>query len=290
MTKLLFSVRGAFFAFLLSVFAISCGNDDPLTITNSPEANIQEVPLNEELATTFPQSLIFIGKMSETSYITVLNSLPTTQAVYDSVFAKMMHANMTLLEYDNKVFGLIPKHAFRADFELLEILSGLGFKAKQKNDLVTIILDKNQKCLTAKPLEEVDSLLQGVDGTVQTLNCFIDDQFIHQYTISGKVFYIPADQMKQMTKGAKQTNGQLSESEFSRGAYVVKIPESLWEKIPGMSGGSLTANINGKEKFLGLQTNRMIMGGIEPNGDTTKFFLLGFQPVLEEDFVETEEQ
>lgn len=252
-------------------------------INSFEKAEISKQKVNEISASEFPGTLVFVFQKENKSLI-VLNSLPNLYKGYDAeIYSKMQHGNMSIIESDEGIFGLIPKHVFVGlNEDLVLSLKAKGLKPNPNEDIITFTLPKKiQKTLTCKLFDNLEpERLEATPCILKTLNCF--DSSIYQYKIKGVLHYLSPEEQELIFKNALNSLGQKAEAVNTKGLYVVSVPNDIFDEILGMSGGSCTVNIDGEDYFLGINTNRLVT--LSTNGkDTIMNTLMVIQPVLSSD-------
>ena len=242
--------------------------------------------LDEKTASSFPGTILMVAEANGNMAV-VFNSLPLTVSDFTDDYNAFQHGNVTMLEVDGQTYGIMPKHMFGKDIDLREALRSQNFNiVKNNSDIVSIRLKKKQATLTAEPFEKLEpEKLDGAPCTVRTLNYFKGEPGIREYLIQGTLHYISPTFQKANAVNTVNMFGKKTEGVPTDGMYVVRVPNVFFWDILGMSGGSATVTVDGKERFLGTNNFRftpIITGG----KDTTVMVMLAIQPVLKKDLSE----
>jgi hypothetical protein len=213
----------------------------------------------------------------------VLNSLPRLYAGYDTIYSLMQHGNVALLESGKGVVAVMPKHMFDNDVDLISMLKEQGFNPSANGDIVSINFKNMQNSLSCKWLDKLEpSDLDGTDCVLKTLNCFPKDKNLYQYKIEGTLHYLSPKEQAIISKDAVDRLGVKAEITSTKGLYVISVPNTLIEEIPGMSGGSVVVKLKGEDYFLGINTHRLVIGSMVGK-ETIINTLILVQPVLSSD-------
>lgn len=251
-------------------------------INGFEKAEVIKTSLDETSASMFPGTFIFVLR-NENMNLMVLNSLPRLYAGYDTIYAQMHHGNVALIESDRGVVAVMPKHMFDNDLDLISTLKEQGFNPSTNSDVITINFKRMQNPLTCKLLNKLEpNDLDGSHCVLKTLNCFPKDKNLYQYKIEGTLHYLSPEEQKIISKDAVNRLGKKAEVTPTKGLYVMSVPNTLINEIPGMSGGSVVVNFKGEDYFLGINTHRLIIGSMIGK-DTIMNTLVVVQPVLSSD-------
>lgn len=242
--------------------------------------------VSEKTAYNYPGTFIFILiDEKEEQGIILLSSLPKLSSFYDTTLAYMKHGNVSLVEVKGQVYGIMPKHVFEEKIDIEEMLRQRKFSVSSSGDIVIFKASRKQKPLVVDLLDKLDpEKLDGAPCTINTLNCYKKDFNLYQYQIKGTLHYLTQQEQDYLFKNAWNSYGERVSGPNTEGMYLVRVPDLLFNEIPGMSGGSVVVNIEGKDYFLGLNTQRMRMISLVGE-DTNYITLIGIQPVLTSDIL-----
>ncbi len=255
------------------------------------KATTTETYLNDSLAQKFPGTLLFFGQTkNKKGNVIIVNSLPATFSSMTDLTKALREltggvhmVNVTLLEDGDHFLALLPKHSFENDLDLSPALEEYGMKFDQINDLISIRFKKKGSALNVAVLDELDSSkIDGKPCTVRTLNTTGRNGELCQYVTHGVIHWIKPEVKKRLDQIAKSSNGGRVHMLAGNGEYAVRVEDSLWNKILGMSGGSVVVNIDGKDVLLGMNTARMRYV-LAKGTDTSMITMLGFQPIVSAD-------
>lgn len=258
------------------------------------EASVQETPINDSIAQITPQTFLFTTSFRNSANgseaaVVVMNTLSKTIKEFGPALLQMRHGNITTIKVDEQVYGLIPKHMFGEDIDLVQLLEGGGFSPSVSKDFLTVRLKEGlQASITANLFETLDpKQLEGVPCIVQTVNCYDGDPTPFRYVMHGILQYITPSEQKALNEVAMTREGKKATAGEAEGMFVVRIPDRFSQKVFGMSGGSVTAIVDGKEYFIGMNDRRL--RPIMSDGTTAKWgTFLGIQPITTGDFPQKE--
>lgn len=253
-------------------------------ISSFRQATFSKNVVTEESSVEFPGTFIF-GASTEGLSITLLPSLPGLCKNYDTILTRMQHGNVVMLETRGETYGVMPKHIFGDDLDVALMLKEAGFNVSSKGDIVTVPIS-GDKIKGRLKLSLLDNLplenLENSSCVVRTLNCYKGDPNLYQYRIEGTLHYINNTEKEFLLQYARDSQGKKVSQTATDGLFVIRVPDQLFNEIPGMSGGSVVVNIKGKEYFLGMNTLRIMFGAVSGK-DTLRSTMIGIQPVLSRD-------
>ena len=288
-TKLSFAIIIASMLFAMCTNKKPFNPEDLNRINNFSTATITKTVLNEEIASSFTGTLIFIASSSNDDVMVVMQSLPELNRMYndddvlDTVMPFMQHGNVSLVNTSDGVIGVMPKHMFGEDVNLYTILNEAGFNTNAKGDFVTIRIKKKQAVIEDELLVKLDpDKLENAPCVINALNCYEGDTNIYHYIVTGFLHYLTPEEQNYLFQNAYNSVGEKIAASPDSGMYVVKVPDDLTGDIFGMSGGSVTVTIDGKDYFFGMNTQRMIFASISRQ-DTTYNLLMSIQPIVMSD-------
>lgn len=250
------------------------------------KASVSERVLTDTLANICPQTFLFLGLLRDDVGVIIMNSLPKTIQDFNPVYFQMSHCNLTFLQKNDQVYGLVPQGAFGKNVDLFTLLQAGGFQANLAKDLglVTIPLGKVEQYSLSLPL--LDHLnpekLEGSPCTVRTINCYENTASPYLYIMHGVLHRLTENEKKYMNIYANSTSGAKGDQTLGEDFYVVRVPDTFSEKILGMAGGSVTVTIDKKEYFFGVNTLR-IRTGTSTGNDTSWVTMMGIQPIKNDD-------
>lgn len=248
-----------------------------------PIAKVTKETVTKKVAGNLPVTQIYMLDSDNISGA-IMMSLPSLVDFYSMDTLPMLpHGNITLLNYSGQVFGIMPKHMFRTK-NLHEVLKSSNIFSEEHGDIVTTKLKEIQKPITCEPFNYLDpSVLDGVSCTINSLNSFSGEP-IYDYEIRGVLKYLEEEEINYLLRDAKSLEHPAQKVDKTKrtGQYVVRVPDSLFSQVPGMSGGAVTVIINGKERFLGVNNERMFYE-VKIGKDTLRATLMAIQPVLKSD-------
>lgn len=253
------------------------------------KATATETPLTDSLAEHFPETLMFIGRM-QGGDVLFFNTLPTTFTLYQErrdIFDHLSYVNITLFEKEKYTLGMLPKHSFeKDDSDIIEMLKAQGMNFSQSKDLITIRFKKKNQGLNVSALDSIDGKkLENAPCVIRTLNRTGKDGALCEYVFQGKVHWIDSAGKRALGSVSRTSRGGPVFPMQGDGLLVMRIPDDMWDKIPGMSGGSAVATIDGKEYLIGTNTERAKMLTSDSNGDVSPITMLVIQPVTKADLV-----
>ncbi len=289
MKKVILVLVATTFAFFGCVSNNTQKTDDLISKLRSFEiARTTENYMTDSLANLFPETLMFLGHTeNKVGYMLLMNTLPTTYSFYKSkpdMFKYFSWVNITLVKNEDRTLGLLPRHAFVDDVEITDVMKTYGMNFAEKKDLICINFKKIDQALSVLPLDELKGeKINGSECTIRALNCTGVNGELCQYVITGKVYWIGNEGKKELSKDARTSKGEPIFEIPGDGMYVIRVEDSLWKKIPGMSGGSAVVTLGGKDFLLGLNTERFGLMTISDTKDTTMLAMLAIQPITTAD-------
>jgi hypothetical protein len=254
---------------------------------SAKEASVSRVALTDSIARSSSQTFLFLYTVprSNASMI-VLNSLPKTVDEFDSILPHLRHGNVSLVEFGGQKYGLVPQYMLPGT-DLAEMLELGGFRVKLMEDRNVVqfgFKNENQRAFSPEVFDRIQpDLLNGKSCTIRTLNCYRGETIPYQFTMSGPLNYL-TPQEKAVIESSKNDSGtKLGSFVKSKGLYLVRIPERYAKEAFGMSGGMVTATIDGKEYLVGLTVNPLQLEAADGVTHASATFLC-VQPIVASDF------
>ncbi|MEK7588350.1 MAG: hypothetical protein AAB438_00855 [Patescibacteria group bacterium] len=272
----------AFLFFSCSQFSFAQSFSLMDRIVNLPEAEEMRVSVTDSISKNSPAAIVFISSGPDSMNQLFLRELPTLFQIYNPQIGGLGHGNMAFVLHDKDTFGLTAIHLFGYGSRLKQEISTIGVRQVQDLDMVIVPDTKVVEQFVSKA-SFLDSILLGsLTFITRGLNCWKGDSLITEFFITGVSEHFAKEDIEFLFKNGDFTGNKITQT-FPRGAYLTKISKEMWEKMPGMSGCSVTTNLNGKEFFVGLHTDRMRVLINGPQGAFTVYFAVT-QPIFESDF------